>query len=764
MTDAPPTAGTFAYRVLAAPDLVAVKDVQVAVGTPQVVPPALPPLGDRTVPLPGYADTALDDVHHRIFVSTGSNNSVLALDADGDTIGEVTGLSGASALAMDPAGTTLYAALDGATIFAVIDTKTLSVIGRFQVPAAAHPIERFWQAGVTGGKVAYTWVYNDPNAGQQNGWGLIPTADPGAALNGPNGWGGEIWLAANPARPEVALVGEYSAASADVFDVSGDHPLGLANAIQFPVDDNAFSVDDVRYSPDGRWLYVAPGSPDHEMRVDPRTLKTTAEYTTDPYPIGGATTRDGRFLATLSSGYGDPIIIWDAGRATEVRRYAARPFFFYEFGAGSNDFSDDATRLYDVAQSGPSYAPGASSLEIHANPLAPCSISLSLGLADSGAYLRVTGQLTDNDGHAVAGAGVTLDANGVALPAATTRSDGSFAIPSQAVASSSVTVTARSQPVAGRVACVLRALAGSAGPLPLVPPAAPVGVTATAGNAFLSTDWQPPADDGGLPVLSYSVAAVRQDGAIAAWQNVAADVRELSLPRLVNGTPYDVYVFAWNRLGGGSAAHLSGATPSASGPSGQRASAPTGVSVQAGNGHVTASWQPSVDDGGAPVTAYSVVAVDQQSGAAYWSHVAPDVRSASVAGLSNGRTYNVAVVAWTARGIGFVPPWVTAAPSEVGTGVQQPSAPADLYVNPGVGSLFVQWLPALADGGSPITAYSAAAVDSNNHVLGWVNTGPDGRAANIAGIPSGTVCDVVVFAWSGAGGGQAVRVSAVRVG
>ena len=66
--------------------------------------------------------------------------------------------------------------------------------------------------------------------------------------------------------------------------------------------------------------------------------------------------------------------------------------------------------------------------------------------------------------------------------------------------------------------------------------------------------------------------------------------------------------------------------------------APLNPILVAGSGYVQAKWLPPGYDGGAPVTAYSAVALDHQTHAVTkWINTTADTRSVSIPGLTNGR-------------------------------------------------------------------------------------------------------------------------------
>ena len=70
----------------------------------------------------------------------------------------------------------------------------------------------------------------------------------------------------------------------------------------------------------------------------------------------------------------------------------------------------------------------------------------------------------------------------------------------------------------------------------------------------------------------------------------------------------------------------------------------------------------------------------------------------------------------------------------------------------------VGWLPPAFDGGSPVTAYSVAATDTDTGALiAWVNLGPNARRAAVSGLITTHTYTIQVLAWNSSGPGQRHR-------
>jgi YVTN family beta-propeller protein len=166
-------------------------------------------------------------------------------------------------------------------------------------------------------------------------------------------------------------------------------------------------------------------------------------------------------------------------------------------------------------------------------------------------------------------------------------------------------------------------------------PGAPTGVTAVAGLGTATVSWTAPADDGGAPIIKYSVYS----SVLGKVADSASSGAVVSAPA---GVPATYTVTATNEAGESAhSAPSSIVTATASLPT-----APRRVHAMAGDGRVTVSFVVPVSNGGAPITSYIVTS-------------SPDGISASgaaspinVTGLANGSAYTFTVAAVNLAGTG----------------------------------------------------------------------------------------------------------------
>jgi hypothetical protein len=174
-------------------------------------------------------------------------------------------------------------------------------------------------------------------------------------------------------------------------------------------------------------------------------------------------------------------------------------------------------------------------------------------------------------------------------------------------------------------------------------PAAPTGVTATAGNTQASVSWTAPSSNGGSVITSYTVTPYIGNTAQPA-STVSGSPTTVS--GLTNNLTYTFTVSATNSVGTGApSAPSNGVTPTAPTVPG----APTGVLATAGDAQASVSWTAPSSNGGSPITSYTVTP--------YIGTTAqpPSTVSGSpmtVLGLTNNSTYTFTVSATNAVGTG----------------------------------------------------------------------------------------------------------------
>jgi len=240
-----------------------------------------------------------------------------------------------------------------------------------------------------------------------------------------------------------------------------------------------------------------------------------------------------------------------------------------------------------------------------------------------------------------------------------------------------------------------------------VGPSAPTSVVATEDIRSANVTWSAPSNNGGQP-LSYTVVSA-PIGASCVVTGLTAACTNL----IDNGT-YTFVVTATNSSGSApSAASNSMTTPNVP-------SAPAPVSGVIGSGSVTLTWTTPTNEGGRPVTGYTVTR--SPSGATCSPSPATST-SCLITGLTNGTNYTFSVTAQNAVGSSAAATSSTLKPLDV------PGQPTAVSATPGNAQATVSWTAPSLVGGSPITSYT-------------VTSSPGGFSCSTGGATPATTCAV----------------------
>jgi hypothetical protein len=182
---------------------------------------------------------------------------------------------------------------------------------------------------------------------------------------------------------------------------------------------------------------------------------------------------------------------------------------------------------------------------------------------------------------------------------------------------------------------------------PAAVPGQVTNVTATAGQGSANVSWSPPSDGGS--VTSYKVTPyIGSNPQTPKTITGSPPATSTNVSGLTAGTAYTFRVQAANASGPG----LDSAPSNSVTPLGAAVpSAPTGVSAQEDSKSARVNWTAPSDDGGSPVTGYTVTPYD--GGVAQTpTQVAASATSAAVTGLNNGTSYTFRVTATNSAGPG----------------------------------------------------------------------------------------------------------------
>jgi titin len=226
---------------------------------------------------------------------------------------------------------------------------------------------------------------------------------------------------------------------------------------------------------------------------------------------------------------------------------------------------------------------------------------------------------------------------------------------------------------------------------PVKAPSAPVVSRVVVGDGRLSVVFTGPSSDGGSAVTNYEYST---DGG-ATWRprSPASTVSPLVITGLSNGRSYRVVVRAVNAVGAGAASAAVSVTPKA--PVVTVPAAPSSLKATPGDRQAVLSFTPG-GTGNSPITNYQV----SLDNGVTWRAFSPAAVTSpvTVAGLANGRAYQVRLRAVNAKGPGAATSAVAVTPATV------PAVPVGLRVAGGDRQVVLSFTPG-ATGGSPVTNY-----------------------------------------------------------
>jgi subtilisin family serine protease len=276
-------------------------------------------------------------------------------------------------------------------------------------------------------------------------------------------------------------------------------------------------------------------------------------------------------------------------------------------------------------------------------------------------------------------------------------------------------------------------------------PGEPTGLRVTAGNRALGVAWGAPEFTGGSAVAGYLVEAFGPGAPSASW--LPAGARSHTIPNLVNGAAYDVYVTAWNAEWYGNPAIGAPVTPLAPAVPG----APALGVMTAGNASVQVRWGAAAANR-STVVSYTVKAY-RGTTLVKTVTVPGTATTTLVSGLLNGSGHTFTVTA--RNGVGYGPSSVRSAAVVPRT---KPGAPRIASVSAGRSAATVKW-SAPNNGGSSLTSY-VVKVFRGSALVKTVTVRPTVVVLTVTGLAPRTSHRFTVTATNALGAGPASAASA----
>jgi predicted transcriptional regulator/fibronectin type 3 domain-containing protein len=223
---------------------------------------------------------------------------------------------------------------------------------------------------------------------------------------------------------------------------------------------------------------------------------------------------------------------------------------------------------------------------------------------------------------------------------------------------------------------------------PFGTPSSPQNFTATPGCLTAILEWDPPLDDGGLPIEGYHIYRKESDGTflprVTVYNNTSYQDMDVEI-----GKTYHYYIRAFHSLGNGTPSVI--IIVSIIGPP----SVPINFAVQTQDGSFTISWDPPLDLGGTELLAYRLYRGYDNDSLAHHIRLGPFTGSYTDTNVAMDVPYCYAVVAENAVGTSPMSPIICVRL----TG--PPGSPAGVDVTSGDGWVNLSWEPPTSSGGLP---------------------------------------------------------------
>ena len=254
-----------------------------------------------------------------------------------------------------------------------------------------------------------------------------------------------------------------------------------------------------------------------------------------------------------------------------------------------------------------------------------------------------------------------------------------------------------------------------------------LSIITTSGVSSISVVWNPPTNNGGADVISYTLQ-YRILGSGSSFTLITGIYPTPTPPHctigsLANNTTYEIQVASVNPAGQGSfSASVLGTTDTTP-------DNPTNLQGTPGNQQVTLTWTAPSNDGGTPITGYLVefkldslivppgswTPISTSNTTPPLSYTIGPTSSPTPYPLVNGTLYDFRVSAVNEVGTGSHSSIIELTPSTI------PIAPVIISSEPCDNQQsLVTWAPPLDDGGSPVTSYNLQYTSSLTAPITWL--------------------------------------------
>ncbi len=303
--------------------------------------------------------------------------------------------------------------------------------------------------------------------------------------------------------------------------------------------------------------------------------------------------------------------------------------------------------------------------------------------------------------------------------------------------------------------------------VPFVAPAVPEAPTAVANGSESATVTYTPTNDNGTPVSSYTFYAYDENGNIISPNltcTAFAPATSCDVTGLTEGVTYKFGVVAnfQGQSGGFTSTAMSPLSNPVT-PTGvvYAPDAPTNVTATGDDHAAQVSWTAPANDGGSPVSGYTVTAYDSNGNVVGSCTATAPTTTCLVEGLALGQSYTFAVVATNVAG--------DSTPSDASTPVQptgvdptEPGPVLDGAAAAGDGHVTVTWTA--PDTGDVPTSYEVSVPGFPTCVIDLVANPSAALSCDFAGLTNGTEYTFTIVAKNAQGSSTSVDVSATPYG